>query len=150
AKVTYEQQTFGANLRGELFATWAGPIAVATGVEYRDEKEDVTADEIAAAGGFFTGNNSPYSGSFHVSEGYAEAIVPLARDSAAAKLIDLNLAFRYADYSTVGSMNAWKAGLVWEPVNALRFRVTQSHDIRAPAINELYSPGAEVTNNITM
>ncbi len=47
-------------------------------------------------------------------------------------------------------MDAWKAGFVWEPVEALRFRVTQSRDIRAPAINELYSPGASVTNNITM
>jgi outer membrane receptor protein involved in Fe transport len=47
-------------------------------------------------------------------------------------------------------MEAWKAGLVWEPVDFLRFRVSQSRDIRAPAINELYSPGAAVTNNITM
>jgi outer membrane receptor protein involved in Fe transport len=150
AEVTYEQTTFGANLRGKLFATWAGPIAVATGVEYRDEEEEVTADEIAAAGGYFTGNNSPYSGSFDVSEGYVEAIIPFARDVKLAKLLDLNLAYRYADYSTVGSMEAWKAGLVWEPVGFLRFRATQSHDIRAPAINELYSPGAAVTNNITM
>ena len=150
SEVTYEQKTFGANLNGELFATWAGPIAVATGVEYRDEKEDVTADPIATAGGFFTANNSPYSGSFDVSEGYVEAIVPFARNVTAAKLLDLNLAYRYADYSTVGPMKAWKAGLVWEPIDSLRFRATQSHDIRAPAINELYSPGAAVTNNITM
>jgi iron complex outermembrane recepter protein len=150
AEVTYEQKTFGANLRGELFATWAGPIAVATGVEYRDEEEEVTADEIAAAGGYFTGNNSPYSGAFDVSEGYVEAIVPFARDVKLAKLLDVNLAYRYADYSTVGPMEAWKAGLVWEPVDSLRFRATQSHDIRAPAINELYGPGAAVTNNITM
>ena len=150
AKVVYDQKTFGANLSGKLFATWAGEIAVATGVEYRDEKEDVTADPIATAGGYFTGNNSPYSGSFDVSEGYVEAIVPLARESTLAKLIDLNLAYRYADYSTVGGMDAWKAGLVWEPFDSLRFRVSRSRDIRAPAINELYSPGAAVTNNITM
>jgi outer membrane receptor protein involved in Fe transport len=150
AEVVYKQKTFGANLSGKLFATWAGPIAVATGVEYRDEEEDVTADPIATAGGFFTGNNSPYSGSFDVSEGYVEAIVPLARENSFAKLIDLNLAYRYADYSTVGGMEAWKTGLVWEPFDFLRLRVSQSRDIRAPAINELYSPGAAVTNNITM
>lgn len=150
AEVIYEQTTFGANLSGKLFATWAGPIAVATGFEYRDEEEEVTADPIAAAGGYFTGNNSPYSGSFDVAEGYVEAIVPLARESQFAKLIDLNLAYRYADYSTVGGMEAWKTGLVWEPFDFLRFRVSQSRDIRAPAINELYSPGAAVTNNITM
>jgi iron complex outermembrane receptor protein len=47
-------------------------------------------------------------------------------------------------------MDAWKAGLVWEPVDFLRFRVSQSRDIRAPAINELFGPGSPITNNITM
>jgi len=150
AAVDYEQTTFGANVRGELFSTWAGPIAAATGVEYRKEDEVVTADPISAAGGYFTGNNSPYSGSYYVSEAYVEAIFPLARDSKLARLIDLNLAYRYADYSTVGGMDAWKAGLVWEPLDSVRFRVTQSRDIRAPAINELYSPGSAQTNTITM
>ncbi|HEY5757404.1 MAG TPA: TonB-dependent receptor [Steroidobacter sp.] len=150
AEVVYEQTTFGANLSGQLFATWAGPIAVATGFEYRDEEEEVTADPIGAAGGYFTANNTPWSGSFDVAEGYLEAIVPLAREAAFAKHIDLNLAYRYAEYSTVGGMEAWKTGLVWEPFDFLRFRVSQSRDIRAPALNELYSPGAAVTNNITM
>ncbi len=150
ADVVYDQTTFGANLSGDLFATWAGPIVVATGFEYRKEEEEVTADPVAAAGGFFTANNSPYSGEFDVSEGYVEAILPLARASRFAELIDLNLAYRYADYSTVGGMEAWKTGLVWEPFDFLRFRVSQSRDIRAPAINELYAPGAAVTNNITM
>jgi iron complex outermembrane receptor protein len=150
ADVLYEQTTFGANFSGNLGATWAGPIAVATGFEYRKEEEEVTADPIATAGGYFTGNNSPYTGDFDVAEGYVEAIVPLARASRFAEHIDLNLAYRYADYSTVGGMDAWKTGLVWEPIDSLRFRVSQSRDIRAPAINELYSPASPVTNNITM
>ena len=150
ADVLYEQTTFGANFSGDLGATWAGPIVVATGFEYRKEEEEVTADPIATAGGYFTGNNSPYTGDFDVSEGYVEAIVPLARGNRFAEHIDLNLAYRYADYSTVGGMDAWKTGLVWEPIDSLRFRVSQSRDIRAPAINELYSPASPVTNNITM
>lgn len=150
AQVDYEQIAFGANLRGEIFSTWAGRIAAATGFEYRKEDEVVKVDPIGEAGGYFTGNNSPYSGSYYVSEAYVEAILPLARDATLGKLIDLNLAYRYADYSTVGGMDAWKAGLVWEPTDSVRFRVTQSRDIRAPAINELYGPGAAVTNNITM
>ncbi|HEY0940134.1 MAG TPA: TonB-dependent receptor [Steroidobacter sp.] len=150
AEVVYKQKTFGANLSGELFSTWAGPIAVATGVEYRDEEEEATADPIGAAGGYFSANYSPWSGDFDVAEGYVEAIVPLARGARFAEHVDLNLAYRYADYSTVGGMDAWKTGLVWEPFDFLRFRVSQSRDIRAPALNELYAPGAAVTNNITM
>jgi outer membrane receptor protein involved in Fe transport len=150
SEVTYEQTTFAANLRGELFSTWAGPITAATGFEYRTEEEEVTADAIGIAGGYFTGNNSPWSGEFDVSEGYVEAIVPLARDLAFARLIDLNVAYRYANYSTVGGMEAWKVGAVWEPTDFLRFRATQSHDIRAPALNELFSPGNPVTNGVNM
>jgi iron complex outermembrane receptor protein len=150
ADVLYEQTTFGVNLSGKLFSTWAGPIVVATGFEYRKEEEEVTADPIAVAGGYFTGNNAPYTGDFDVSEGYVEAIIPLARGATLAEHVDLNLAYRYAEYSTVGGMDAWKTGLVWEPTDYLRLRASQSRDIRAPAINELYSPAAAVTNNITM
>jgi iron complex outermembrane receptor protein len=150
AEVVYKQTTFGANLSGELFSTWAGPIVVATGVEYRKEDEVVTADAIGAASGYISANVSPWSGDFDVSEGYVEAIIPLARGATLAEHVDLNLAYRYADYSTVGGMDAWKTGLVWEPTDYLRFRVSQSRDIRAPALFELYAPGAPVTNNVTM
>jgi outer membrane receptor protein involved in Fe transport len=39
---------------------------------------------------------------------------------------------------------------VWEPTDWLRFRGTQSRDIRAPALNELYSPGSNVRNAVTI
>jgi len=145
ATARYEQVTAAANLRGTPFSTWAGPVSVALGAEYRREKEDVGADAIAAAGLYETSNAAPYSGRFNVKEGYVEAIVPLARDLPALRSLDLNGAVRVADYSTAGTQTTWKGGAVWEPFDGLRLRGTRSRDIRAPAIFELFAAGA-VTN----
>lgn len=145
ATAKYDQVTAAANLRGTPFSTWAGPVSVALGAEYRREKEVVGADAVAAAGLYETSNAAPYSGRFNVKEGYVEAIVPLARDLPGLRSLDLNGALRVADYSTAGTQTTWKGGAVWEPFDGLRFRATRSRDIRAPAIFELFSAGA-VTN----
>jgi outer membrane cobalamin receptor len=36
--------------------------------------------------------------------------------------LDLNAAARFTDHSTVGSVTTWKVGLVYAPVESLRFR----------------------------
>lgn len=151
AKVKYDQLAVGANLVGEPFSTWAGPVVVAIGGEYRKETQKLTADAVASNNGFLTaGNAVPYSGKFNVKEGYIEATVPLADDLAFARTLNLNGAVRYADYSSVGGQTAWKLGGVWEPFDGFNIRVARSRDIRAPAINELTSPGSNVTNNVTL
>jgi outer membrane receptor protein involved in Fe transport len=150
-KVRYTQDAAAFNLKGEPFSTWAGPVSAAAGVEYRKENEDVTSSFFPANSLFLSGGNAkPWSGGFNVTEGYVETIVPLARDAAFAKTLDFNAAVRYADYSNVGGQTTWKAGLVWEPSDWLRFRATQSRDIRAPAPNELYAGGSTVTNQVTI
>lgn len=145
ATAKYEQVTAAANLRGTPFSTWAGPVSIALGAEYRREKEVVGADAVAAAGLYETSNAAPYSGRFNVKEGYVEAIVPLARDLPGLRSLDLNGAVRVAGYSTAGTQTTWKGGAVWEPFDGLRLRGTRSRDIRAPAIFETSSAGA-VTN----
>lgn len=151
AKVKYDQLTAAANIVGEPFSTWAGPVSVAFGGEYRRETEALTADAVGANNGFLTaGNAVPYSGAFDVKEGYVETTVPLANGIPALQHLSVNGAFRYANYSTVGGQTAWKVGGVWEPIEGLNIRIVRSRDIRAPAINELYSPGSNVTNAVTM
>lgn len=151
AVVKYDQFTAAANIVGEPFSTWAGPVSVAFGGEYRRETEKLTADAVGANNGFLTaGNAVPYSGAFSVKEGYVEATVPLAKDTRFLQSLSINGAFRYADYSTVGGQTAWKVGGVWEPVDGLNIRIARSRDIRAPAINELYSPGSNVSNAVTL
>lgn len=137
----YWQKTAAINLRGQPFSTWAGPVSIALGGEYRHEKQVVDADPIARVGGFEAANGTAYSGKFDVIEGYVEAIVPLARDMPFLETLDVNGAVRLAEYSSAGSQTTWKVGATWEPLSGLRFRGTRSRDIRAPAIFELFSPG---------
>ena len=47
---------------------------------------------------------------------------------------------RYTSYSTSGKYTTWKAGLDWRINDALTFRTTQSRDIRAPTLDDLYAP----------
>lgn len=147
---TYTQDSAAANVRGEAFDDWAGPVALAAGLEYRRETQTVLSDPIAAAGGYETANASAFSGSFNVKEGYVETEVPLLRNLSFAKAMDLNAAVRVADYSSVGSETTWKGGLTYEPVSGLRFRATRSRDIRAPALFELDSPGAISTLSVAV
>ncbi len=143
--VHYDQLTAAVNVIGEPFSTWAGPVKVAFGGEHRRETQELTSNLISSVNGFISGGNAvPYAGKFDVTEGYFEATAPLLES------LDLNGAVRYADYSTGGGQWAWKLGGVWEPVSGFNIRVGRSRDIRAPAINELYSPGVNVTNIVTL
>ncbi|HWL46665.1 MAG TPA: TonB-dependent receptor, partial [Sphingomonadaceae bacterium] len=143
----YTQHVLAANLRGTPFNTWAGPVSVAAGAEYRSDKARGTADQISTNSGFFTNNAAPIDGNIAVVEGYMEAVVPLATDFAFAHRLELNGAVRQTHYSRKSVLNpkttvdatTWKIGGIWEPVQGIRFRATRSRDIRAPNMVELFS-----------
>jgi len=143
------------NLSGNLFNTWAGPVAVALGAEYRHQSLLQTTNSNPAVpfgttflqGGFqpftpgrrfFLTNVGTGDGAYTIKEAYVEATVPLLKDSALGKSLELNGAFRVTDYSTSGTVKTWKAGVTYEPVSDIRFRGTLSRDIRAPSLFELF------------
>lgn len=147
----FTQKAFAANLQGDLFSTWAGPVPLAVGVEYRDNNASTTADPISASSGFYVSNSAVVSGGIKVKEGFAETVVPLAKDLPIAKTLSLNGAYRFTDYSTSGTVKTWKYGAAYEPIDWLKFRGTRSRDIRAPNSAELYSPqvtGFQTINGI--
>jgi iron complex outermembrane receptor protein len=141
------EHVVAANVHGNVVEGWAGPLAVASGAEFRSDQLEGGTDPISASLGFFTGNGSNISGKITATEGYVEADMPLAKDWVAAKSIDLNGAVRETHYDRDGAgvsssvnANTWKLGVVWEPVDALRLRATRSQDIRAPNLSELFGP----------
>ncbi|NBB52820.1 TonB-dependent receptor [Rhizobium sp. CRIBSB] len=137
----YEQDVFAADLRGDLGATWAGPISWATGFERRVESLNVKTDADSQANRFRLGNAKPQSGEESVNEAYLESIVPLARDLPFAMSSDLNAAVRYTEYDLAGPATTWKVGLTHEFNEQVRLRVTRSRDIRAPKLNEMFAAG---------
>lgn len=135
-----DQHVIAASLQGEIIDLPAGAVSFAIGGEYRSDRVDSVTDPISQSSGFVIGNPKAFSGRVNVKEAFAEVVVPLLKDSALGRSLELNAAGRITDYSTSGQVETWKLGATYEPVNGLRFRVTRSRDIRAPNINELYSP----------
>ncbi|WP_320076607.1 TonB-dependent receptor domain-containing protein [Novosphingobium ovatum] len=148
AYIRTSQQVAALNLSGEPFSTWAGPVSVALGGEYRRETADVTSDALSVANGYKIGNQQPWSGAYTIREGYFETVVPLAHDLTLLRKLDLNAAVRLTDYSTSGTVTTWKAGVNYTPLDGIRFRLTRSRDIRAPNLNELYSRGRQGVSTV--
>ncbi|WP_264943877.1 TonB-dependent receptor domain-containing protein [Sphingomonas canadensis] len=141
ARLVSKQFSAALNLSAEPVSTWAGPVSIAVGIEYRDENVRQKADDISAVKGFANGNPQSFAGSADVKEAYGEIVVPLAKDASFARTLELNAAGRVTDYSYSGTVTTWKVGLNYEPLEGLRFRGTRSRDIRAPNITELFAGG---------
>ena len=136
-----EEDAVSAGVNGEPFSTWAGPVSLAFGAEHRRNSVTGSSDALDKAAAFYTGNFKPTFGAYNVSEGYIETVIPLAKDQPWAKSLDLNGAVRITDYSSSGTVNTWKVGTTWAPLQDIRFRASRSQDIRAPNLGELYQAG---------
>jgi len=164
--IKLQQHVFAANVRGDLVELPAGPISYAGGVEYRIDKIAVTHDPLSNQYAYFQNFGSDYSGTSKVLEGYAEVGVPLVEDASWTKSLSVDGAVRVTNYDIDGfgsylrtaasnkfTRTTWKLSGLWEPVDWLRVRVTQSHDIRAPNFAEMFLASAgsftAVTNRFT-
>lgn len=143
AKTISRLREFSANVQGEPFSNWAGPVSVGAGLEHRKESLVTTVDPLSQSNGWLAGAGANLqSASVTVKEAYAETIVPLLKDMPFAKTLDVNGAVRRTDYSSSGMVTTWKGGVSWEPTADFRLRATRSRDIRAPNLVELYTPAA--------
>jgi iron complex outermembrane recepter protein len=153
-------------INGEPLSTWAGPVSVAFGGEYRREYYRVIADAYgngvtdespnsaaypadpilsSAGSNWYAGNYHDGTGQYHVTEAFLETNLPLV-DSDAFGKINFNPAGRWTDYSTSGVVYTWKLGGTWEtPYKPLRLRAVLSRDVRAPNLSELFAAPVSIT-----
>ncbi|MDT9600515.1 TonB-dependent receptor plug domain-containing protein [Sphingosinicella rhizophila] len=134
--------SLGAEIQGDLFSLWAGPVTVAVGVEARWEeitstRPQETIDLINSGALNLPGYTADLNGGFNVKEAFAEMVLPLL-DAEGVKL-DFNGAARYSDYSNSGGIWSWKVGGTARLFNDLLLRATRSRDIRSPNIADLFS-----------
>jgi outer membrane receptor protein involved in Fe transport len=170
------QEAFSFAVNGSPIDSWAGPVSVAAGYEYREEHFSQRADPYSAGvsastpptanepctdpfvdcglttqgglGAWNAGNYHNGRGTFHVNEVFLEVGVPLLNDAFWGKM-DLDVGGRHARYSTAGDANTWKVGLTWDtPVPGVRLRALQSRDIRAPNLSELFFPPSGLNGSI--
>ena len=147
----FVQNVAAASMAGEPFSSWAGPVSLALGIEHRSEKASGSSTVLdrTRPAVFFAGNYLPTFGSYNVTEGFAETVVPLAKDTVWAQSLDLNAAVRGTSYSNSGYVTTWKVGATYQPIADLTFRATRSRDIRAPNLNDLYNAGS-TTNQVVI
>ena len=136
------------NIGGDLTdygvkSPWANDgVGVSVGAEYRREQLDYAADYISSSGQLngSGGASPPVNGSFDVYEVFGETRIPIVQDMAFAKNLTLELAFRYSDYSSIGTTSTYKIAGDWEPIDGLRLRGGYNRAVRAPHVLELFSP----------
>jgi iron complex outermembrane recepter protein len=136
----FERSVTGASLAGEFLKLPAGPISAAIGAEYHSDDYRFLPGATDLAHEYGSASRGITEGGYHVSEVFGEVRVPLLSGVPFADVLAVEGAIRYSDYSNFGSVDTWRAGLEWGPVDWLRFRSAYNVAIRAPNINELFSP----------
>jgi len=147
ARQTRTQFSAGGFVRGDLFDIWAGPVKAVFGVEYRYEGQDTRGDRDGDLVGGLDGIPATddvdqtslaifpdLKSHYRVKEAYGELDVPLWEDK-----LNVQLAGRVADYSTVGRIVSYNAGFTFRPVEDVRFRGQYSRSQRAPNLTEFFS-----------
>ncbi|MBB3586402.1 TonB-dependent siderophore receptor [Sphingomonas sp. BK481] len=160
-RTTLKQDVASLNFSGQPFDLWAGPLSVAFGGEYRREYYKVRGDAYGAGmtdispnsalypadpllnsaqgSNWAAGNYKNGTGEYHVYEGFLEVNLPLWNSDGLGRA-NLNGAARVTDYSTSGTIWAWKVGGTWStPVDGLTLRAVTSRDVRAPNLSELFA-----------
>lgn len=133
------QTSFGATVTGDLFELPAGPVGSAFSFEWRRDSAYEEPGTGIRKGLIFGNSGLAYSGSLNVKEYSTEIILPLVVDHEWAQELNLELAYRYMDYSSTGGDSAYKVGLTYQLNDDIRFRATMAESVRAPNIEELYS-----------
>jgi outer membrane receptor protein involved in Fe transport len=154
---TYEQMIITGAVTGTVGALpWVSdPIGVSIGAEYREESAETTPDECwklapASCLGGAGGTILPIKGGFNVNEYFAEAIVPLVRDVPFMQSFDIEVGYRWSDYSETGSDETYKYGFSWRPFESLMIRAMQQRAARAPNVGELAAPRVTGLDNASV
>ncbi|WP_445192613.1 TonB-dependent receptor plug domain-containing protein [Sphingomonas sp. Tas61C01] len=154
------QNAAAVNLNGQPMQTWAGPLSVAFGYEFRREwyrtKADPYGNGVTAAnpntadypadptqntltgGNWYAGNYKNGTGRYNVHEGFLELDIPISNAEQIGRA-NINAGVRQTHYSTSGWITSWKVGGTWDtPLTGIRLRAITSRDVRAPNLSELF------------
>ncbi len=158
-----QEQVAELTLNGALPWRTVAPVSVAAGLSWRRESVDAYAPRYPAtlqgltvqpaesqgyrglpaaylnnANIFERASLTTLDGAYTVNEAFGEALLPLLRARPLAERLDLHAAVRVARYSGSGTIGAWRLGMDWQMLPALRLRATRSRDIRAGSLSDRY------------
>lgn len=146
-KIDVEQFIAEFSVEGPLADLPAGELRAAVGLVHKRDEFSYAADPVAAnilpdgrvdIVGFSARDD--ISGDDHNTDLYVEALVPLLAGPAGSNLLEAGLGYRRSQYNRAGGADAYKAELLFRPIETLRVRGSYQHSIRAPSIVELFTP----------
>jgi outer membrane receptor protein involved in Fe transport len=132
---------------GPVFELPAGQVQIVIGAMHKRDSFKYAADPISQS--FLPDGRSEVIG-FSASDDvdgednntdlYVETSIPLLRDLPGVQSLETVLGYRWSDYESAGGIEAYKAELLYRPVEAVRLRGSYQHAVRAPSVFELYLP----------
>ena len=125
-----------------LFDLPYGPVGMAIGFEWREDEMVNRNDPLSRFGGHTSIIVPDADFSIDVTEFFAEFSVPLLADLPFAELLTATASVRWSDYSlaNIGQETTVASGLSWRPVHWLLIRTRYGQAVRAPDLNEAFSP----------
>ena len=126
-----ELRSVDFTINGELFDTSNGAIAMAAGLEHREEKASDIPDDQFQRGLIFGTESVSASASRDISSAFVEFAIPLPAN------LDLTLAGRFDDYSDFGSTTNPMANLLWTASEQLSLRASWGTGFRAPSLAQI-------------
>jgi outer membrane receptor protein involved in Fe transport len=142
SQVRLRQNVVSGSLSGDtgaFFSLPGGAVGYALGAEYRKESSRFTPSAFTQQDAFLDSSSAlPERGSFNVKEVFAELSLPVFSKAMLADTLSIGGAFRYSDYSTIGTTKTWSVNGVYAPVRDITFRGTVSQAVRAPNLGELF------------
>jgi outer membrane receptor protein involved in Fe transport len=153
----------GGSISGELFDLPAGPVKGALSAEARWLSYGVNSNASPTATVDCTGLRicstvtplwiqnvvASVNASENVYEIAGEFNIPILKGLPLIQDLSADVAGRFTNYSTSGDAETWKLGLDYHVDDSVRFRGTMSVDIRAPTLNDLYSPLQSTISGLT-
>lgn len=139
-QLTTQLVTISGSVAGDLFQLPAGPVGLALGYDYREEKLNSIPDSGKATDAV-TGNTfSKTQGEFDVNSFFAETNIPLLADVPLARFLEVGAGVRVDDFSTIGSNTVFMVSARWQPIEDVTLRGSFSEVFREPTIGNLFSP----------
>ncbi|MFS1523194.1 TonB-dependent receptor [Microbulbifer sp. 2304DJ12-6] len=126
-----ELTSYDLTINGDLLDTTSGMIAMATGLEYREEKASDNPDDQFQRGLIFGTESVSAKASRDITSAFIEFAIPLPAN------FDLTLAGRYDDYSDFGSTTNPMANLLWTVNDRLSLRASWGTGFRAPSLAQI-------------
>jgi len=141
----FEMWAYEASLSGELYDLYAGPVGLAVGAEYREEKLGHQVSDLNRTGMLLGGGEAQdTAGRRDISAIYAELAIPVVEN------LELQLAGRWEAYSDAGFASSIrpKVGFKYRPMEWALLKGSYSESFKAPDLAYLYNTGTTAyTNN---